>query len=288
MTLVSSPSLVTLPFLKKEENIQDILKYCTVKLEEWKEERLTPERKEHLKRMAVDSIWHTNVLEDTVPVNVTQREVISVLERVYSDEEDSGSEDSGNEMDDGRKDAGLVQMINHLKAFKFLLSHKEEHLTEVMVKGAHKVMMEGLSNEQGIPVKNGEYRQSSVHAGGHSFPSHECIPLAMKRIVKEYNERVSKPDHDPHVLAAWIHFEVVSLHPFDDGNGRTSRLLWCYSLMKDGLPFPPVLTSGHKKSQKHLVKCLQKDRDLLYSNHPHMTTLTVVSVFLAWKDFLVK
>ena len=289
---MSSPSLVSLPFLKKEENIQDILKYCSVKLEEWKEERLTPERKEHLKRMAlrmaVDSIWHTNVLEDTVPVNVTQREVISVLERVYSDEEDSGSEDSGNEMDDGRKDAGLVQMINHLKAFKFLLSHKEEHLTEEMVKGAHKVMMEGLSNEQGIPVKNGEYRQSSVHAGGYSFPSHECIPLAMKRIVKEYNERVSKPNHDPHVLAAWIHFEVVSLHPFDDGNGRTSRLLWCYSLMKDGLPFPPVLTSGHKKSQKHLVKCLQKDRDLLYSNHPHMTTLTVVSVFLAWKDFLVK
>ena len=81
-------------------------------------------------------------------------------------------------------------MINHLKAFKFLLSHKEEHLTEEMVKGAHKIMMEGLSNEQGIPVKNGEYRQSSVHAGGHSFPSHECIPLAMKRIIKEYNERV--------------------------------------------------------------------------------------------------
>ena len=282
MTVVSSPNLVRLPFLSTE-NLTDVWRDCTKRLEDWKEGRLAAlELEEQKKRrmassMAVKLIWETNVLEDTIPSNISQEEVAGVLERIYNNEDDTGNEDSP---------IGIAQMINHLKAFMYLLSHKEEHLTEDLIKETHRIMMEGLSNEQGFPVKNGEYRQSSVHAGYHLFPSHECIPLAMKMIVKEYNERISKPDHDPHVLAAWIHFEVVSLHPFEDGNGRTSRLLWCYSLMKDGLPFPPVLTSGHKKSQKHLVKCLEKDRDLFYSDHPHMTTLTVFSVSLAWKDFL--
>lgn len=279
MAVVSSPNLARLPFLTTD-NLTDIWRECTKRLEEWKEGRLALELEEQKKRrMAIKLIWETNVLEDTMPSNISWQEVASVLERIYNNEDDTGVKDGPN---------GIAQMINHLKAFMYLLSHKEEHLTEDLIKEMHRIMMEGLSNEQGFPVKNGDYRQSSVHAGLHLFPSHECIPLAMKTIVKEYNERALKPDHDPHVLAAWIHFEVVSLHPFEDGNGRISRLLWCYSLMKDGLPFPPVLTSGHKKSQKHLVRCLEKDRDLFYSNHPHMTTLTVVSVSLAWKDFLNK
>lgn len=106
----------------------------------------------------------------------------------------------------------------------------------------------------------------------------------MSAIVEEYNKRTKTPAHDPYELAGWLYFKIVSLHPFEDGNGRISRLLWCYSLMKDGLPFPCVLTSGHRKSQKHLVACLRKDSDLFYTRHPHITTLTVVSVLLAWKE----
>ena len=276
MAVVLSPNLVRLPFLSTE-NLTNVWRDCTKRLEDWREGRLSLELEEQKKhQMAIKLIWETNVLEDTIPSNILLEKVASVLERIYNNEDD---------IDTGRKDSGIAQMINHLKAFMYLLSHKEEHLTEDLIKETHRIMMEGLSNE-GFPVNNGEYRQSSVCAGLHVFPPHKCVPLEIKRIVKEYNERISKPDHDPHVLAAWIHFEVVSLHPFEDGNGRTSRLLWCYSLMKDGLPFPPVLTSGHKKSQKHLVNCLKKDRDLFYSNHSHMTTLTVVSVSQGWKDFL--
>ena len=36
--------------------------------------------------------------------------------------------------------------------------------------------------------------------------------------------------------------------------------------MQDGLPFPAVLTSGHKQSQSHLVQCLEQDRKYRVSN----------------------
>lgn len=122
----------------------------------------------------------------------------------------------------------------------------------------------GLKNEQGLSVNAGLYRTHSVMAGNHVFPSFKCVPRNMARIVKEYNEKFTTR-HDCYELASWLHYNVVSLHPFEDGNGRISRLLWCYSLMRDGLPFPAVLTSGHKKSQKHYVQCLQRDRDRTFS-----------------------
>ena len=43
---------------------------------------------------------------------------------------------------------------------------------------------------------------------------------------------------NPIEYAAWIHAEFVRIHPFIDGNGRTSRLLMNYQLMTDG--FLPV------------------------------------------------
>lgn len=43
---------------------------------------------------------------------------------------------------------------------------------------------------------------------------------------------------NPIELAAWTHAEFVRIHPFIDGNGRTSRLIMNYQLMING--FLPV------------------------------------------------
>ena len=48
----------------------------------------------------------------------------------------------------------------------------------------------------------------------------------------------SKSDLNPIELAAWTHAEFVKIHPFVDGNGRTSRLIMNYQLMRNG--FLPV------------------------------------------------
>lgn len=37
-------------------------------------------------------------------------------------------------------------------------------------------------------------------------------------------------------MAAWTHAEFVKIHPFSDGNGRTSRLIMNYQLMAEGFP----------------------------------------------------
>lgn len=184
-----------------------------------------------------------------------------------------------------RSEQEFCQLTQHLKAYIHLCESNSPPLTEDLIKETHGIMMHGLKNEDGMSIHAGSYRTIPVHAVNHAYPSYECIPSTMAKIVTEYKERFSKP-HDPFELAGWLHFNVVTLHPFEDGNGRTSRLLWCYSLMRDGLPFPVVLTSGHKKSQKHHILCLKRDESrLLRKDNPHMTTLTIVSVFQAWQKF---
>ena len=41
---------------------------------------------------------------------------------------------------------------------------------------------------------------------------------------------------NPIELAAWTHAEFVRIHPFPDGNGRTSRLIMNYQLLANGFP----------------------------------------------------
>jgi len=121
-----------------------------------------------------------------------------------------------------------------------------------------------------------------IYVGEYVFPDASCVPKNMEKIVSDYNMKFSQT-HDPYQLATWLFFKVISLHPFKDGNGRLCRLLWCYSLMHDGLPFPLTYSSGHKKAYKHYVYAIERSQTS--KDHPCLTTLTVISICNAWKYF---
>ena len=59
---------------------------------------------------------------------------------------------------------------------------------------------------------------------------------------------------NPIKLAAWTHAEFVRIHPFIDGNGRTSRLIMNYQLMING--FLPV--SIAKESRLEYYNALEE------------------------------
>ena len=265
---------------------------CKKAQEEWtkwsKENEVKDEKLWNaLKDLAVKFIFVSNKLEDTLPKGTDKTKVKQLLSETYDSDPSLIESDSDIAGAGGDMTAGGRQLSQHLSAFKLLCQKRGDKmalpdLTEKLIQQVHSVMMQGLKTERGKLVNAGCYRKISVHAGQHIYPSHECISDNMERIVEEYNRKSSEP-HDMYQLVSWLHYNVVSLHPFEDGNGRLSRLLWCYSLMRDGLPFPAVLTSGHKQSQSHLVLYLQRDRKYVIGNHPHLTTLTVVSVYQAWK-----
>ena len=60
-----------------------------------------------------------------------------------------------------------------------------------------------------------------------------------------YEDLRNKTELNPIELAAWTHAEFVRIHPFVDGNGRTSRLLMNYQLMSQG--FLPISVDKEKR-----------------------------------------
>ncbi|CAI9726117.1 protein adenylyltransferase FICD-like [Octopus vulgaris] len=87
------------------------------------------------------------------------------------------------------------------------------------------------------PTEGGRLRRSQVFVGHFKPPPSKELPELMKEFILWLNsEEVSKIH--PIEYAALAHYKLVTIHPFYDGNGRTSRLLMNLILMQAG--FPPV------------------------------------------------
>ena len=290
------PYLAPLHYLD-ERNPKEIWKYCNEKQAEWVQKRSLDHKlsclmEEYKKQRALNMVWLGNKLEGTLPDGVSQKATFKVLKEIYSLDADyqlspqSNDENQGSDNDAEKHRKTMRQLAQHMKAFKVLCKNEavlSPPLTDVLVKRTHQVLMDGLKTEDGKPISSGEYRQGPVHAGPYSFPSHDCIPSGMKKILAEYNKKAADPSHDIYDLASWLLLKFVTLHPFEDGNGRMCRLLWCYSLMKDGLPFPLTISSGHSKAHGHYVKEIEADRRSL--ERGHLATLTLMSVRDAWINF---
>jgi Fic family protein len=85
------------------------------------------------------------------------------------------------------------------------------------------------------------------------FASPEETPAKMNDLLKWYKDETEQGESHPLILASLFHYRFVRIHPFDDGNGRMSRLLMNLILMKHG--YPPVIIETSLKN--HYLDALQ-------------------------------
>ena len=126
----------------------------------------------------------------------------------------------------------IYEVANHAKAFAFVKKCVAEgkSLDESIAKDIHALLMENI-------LVGGVYRNVAVRISGAGF--RPPLPNEMFRQVKDFFADLPyRTDLNPIELAAWTHAEFVKIHPFVDGNGRTSRMLMNYQLMFFG--FLPV------------------------------------------------
>ena len=119
----------------------------------------------------------------------------------------------------------IYEVTNHAKAFAYVRRCVAEgkSLDEIITKDLHALLMENI-------ITGGIYRKVEVRISGAGFKP--PAPSEMYRQVKTFfSDLPYKGEFNPIELAAWTHAEFVRIHPFVDGNGRTSRMLMNYQLM---------------------------------------------------------
>jgi len=106
------------------------------------------------------------------------------------------------------------------------------------------------------PVEAGLFRRSQVFVADHQPPPPSLLSMLMTKFVSWMNSSMGL---HPVRLAALVHYKLVYIHPFLDGNGRTSRLLMNLVLMRAG--FPPVIIrrSDRETYYRHLQTANEGD-----------------------------
>lgn len=223
------------------------------------------------KQCAVVNVYLSNKLELTLPAGVSHHDTYQILDAAFDEPllpSDFTSPPFKSWSADGSptSPSASAQLRQHMKALKYLCydcTPGRQPLTVDMVKTTHKLLMFGATSPDGTIIVNGEYRNTSCHSGtGYIYPPANTISNKVPVIVFEFNKRIQDGIDGP-VVAAKLMYDIVTLHPFQDGNGRLCRLLVSYALMATGEPFPVPLHNGHRKSHKHYVSALMHaDRHL--------------------------
>lgn len=129
-----------------------------------------------------------------------------------------------------------LEVINHRDAINYAeeIVQKKESLSEWQIKNLHRLVLKGIDDEYA-----GVNRQGQVFISGAKNipPAHYLIQEKMEKMMNWYYE--DGVHLHPVERGAMLHAIFVGIHPFIDGNGRTSRLLLNLELMKEG--FPPVV-----------------------------------------------
>ncbi len=174
---------------------------------------------DYLEDLITRSTYHSNAIEGST---LTYAETYAIL---YND----NSFKIG-----GKEPREIYEAINHKKALELVFKNLQnnDEFNEGFIRKLNETINRDIKDTEG-------YRTVQVFIRGseHIPPAPEKIPNLMNYFIYNYN-------HDEQNIfykLAKYHIEFEKIHPFEDGNGRTGRLLLNYELIKNNLP--PVVIS---------------------------------------------
>jgi len=127
------------------------------------------------------------------------------------------------------------EVINYKKVLEFI--GKEPGLTIETIKEINRVNLEKIDKKNAGKFRKVQNYIVRERAGEREIiytpPKSSDVPRLMQELIEWINKAI-KEDLSPIIIAGIAHYELVSIHPFIDGNGRTARALATLVLYKLG------------------------------------------------------
>lgn len=156
-------------------------------------------------------------------------------------------------------DDSTREVVNYLRALNESLDMlKELPISHRVIKRAHEILLSGLSSARGAQKKPGEYKSDQNWIGGRTIQVARFVPAppAETQICMDELERyINREDTSfptPLMDLALVHYQIETIHPFSDGNGRVGRMLISLMAVQSGLLEMPVL---------YISPTMERDKD---------------------------
>ena len=133
------------------------------------------------------------------------------------------------------------EVRNYFLALNYLeeMANKKEPFSKKLILDVQKLVEKGASKEKiglrGAMPPGILFAVYDSKTGNPDYipPEYSDIPELLDELV----EYVNTTDDHPLIVAAVVHYQLVTIHPFEDGNGRTARLLSGYIMDLNGYGF---------------------------------------------------
>ena len=139
-----------------------------------------------------------------------------------------------------------IEARNDAEAFDFMvhLVQQKTPFSQACIQQIHDIVTKALLKDAG------KYRTGNIRITGSSItpPSYTKIISLMD----DYIHTIKTLHSHPLKKAAYIHHQLVWIHPFFDGNGRVARLVTNLFFMQQGYP-PIVLKQDQRKTYYHVL-----------------------------------
>jgi len=151
------------------------------------------------------------------------------------------------------------ELLNYRRAFDFVSEYLDsgEDITEELILEIHKRLVEGVRGSAATPGKYRNVQNYVVNSATgdiiYTPPPPEDVPGMMGTLIEWLN---GEKETHPVLVSGVAQFQLVQVHPFRDGNGRTSRLLSTLCLYRAGYDFKRLFT---------ISKYYDRDRAAFYS-----------------------
>jgi len=161
---------------------------------------------------------------------------------------------------EGKPFKDFLDAKNHLEAIDYLyeIVSSQRNISEGLIKELNALILSGITytkaqDAEGNPVRKkataGEYKKQPNHVLLPSGEIHQYVePIHVQAEMQELVEWIesNKERLHPIFVASIVHYNLVRIHAFDDGNGRGARILMNLILMNRGF-FPAVVKTEKKR-----------------------------------------
>ena len=233
--------------------LQKLISEIEAKRKEIDKLRPLPKEKEKLwqEKLKIEWTYNSNALEGN---SLTLKETNFFIQHGLTSE--------------GKPLKDFLETKNHVEALEFLenIIYKKRDLSESFIKELNALLLKNITsikrkNKTGQIFKHqispGEYKKQdnyvlTLSGKIHKYTEPLQVPAEMNNLIKWYQKEKKKMNSIE--LAAELHWRLVNIHPFDDGNGRTARITMNLVLMRNH--YLPVIIPVKKR--KTYLECLEK------------------------------